>query len=139
MFSSGFVSFWKLLRRPRYIATDASGIAITTSSGSVAVPWADIRRMYNWGSEVAVELSDTAPQHRIELSLRGYLWRSRKELVQLIVKQAGLYQSFWHSSEFLAPAEMERLGLQPRSTDVQALADPAVGEVGRAVRDSDTA
>ena len=112
-----------LLRRPRYASTDASGIAITTDSSSAAISWADIQSIRCCGTSVTFfRLGDNMCQSGITLDLAAYPKRSNKALVQLVIVRADLYQSPFHSNEFLNLAEMARRGLGPRSTHVRALA-----------------
>ena len=99
-----FAICWRLLRRPRYAATDASGIAITTEKGSVTVSWADIQSIQCWADRlILVRRSDNS-----ELTLPGYTRPSHRVLVGLIVTQAGLQQDPSDSKQFLNLAEMAR-------------------------------
>ena len=125
-FSAGFRT---LLRRPRYAATDASGIAVTTSSDSIAVSWADINGIRWWGDSLALlPRGETSPQEQVVLNLRGYPWRTREELVQLIIKQAALEPDPFYPGQFLSLDEMARRGLESEYTEVEVLADPAEGQ-----------
>ena len=124
-----YAGFWTLLLRPRYAATDVSGIAITTQSGSVAIPWADIRCIRCWGDNlIFFRVDNNSFEAGISLDLKGYPKRPRKALVQLVIDRAGLHQHPYDSNQFLTLADMRRRGLKPRSNEVHALPDPSLGK-----------
>ena len=123
-----FAIFWRILGRPRYAVTDASGIAVTTDSGSAAISWGDIRSIRSSESSlILVRCGYTSPRNEVALRVAGYSERERLALVQLVIERAGLCRNPSDFHEYLSPYEMAGRGLKPRSRDVKALADPGVG------------
>ena len=125
IYSVCFPVLWRLMRRPRYAATDASGIAITTDSSSAAISLADIQSIRCSDASVTFfRLVDNTTQSEIRLDLAAYPKRSNKALVQLVIDRAGLYQNPFDSNEFLTLAEMARRGLELGEIGRQALPEP---------------
>ena len=117
--------FWTLIRRPRYAATDASGIAITTKSGSVAVSWADVLHVRCSAENLTIlGRGDSSPRDGIVLNLKGYPKPAREALVQLIANQAGLT---YHAKEYYKQADTVQPSFDLASTQIHALPDPSPG------------
>jgi hypothetical protein len=119
--------FVRALRESRYVSADASGIAIATESGKVAVSWNDIRRIRRIGERI--QLGVKSPRGPIDLDLSLYLEPSRGALVQLIIERSELYPHPLDSRQFLTLEEMARCGLQPGALNTQSLGALILGDM----------
>ena len=89
LFGKG-VEAWK---RPGYIATDNTGIGVTTSDASRALLWSEIRSLSIVGSDWAPTWTLTfGSADALPLNMTGHSRRERHLLLRLLTEKAGLQQ-----------------------------------------------
>lgn len=115
--AGGFFASLRALRRPGYVTTDDTGMAVTTRTGSVPLQWTEIKaiRAATELDKVTVLAPDRVElnaQGRIDLHLTGYPTNLRKDLLVLMVGRTGLHACFPSGVPLNAQVMAEHPGLE---------------------------